>query len=52
MTVTLRASTWRLRVALWFVGLCLFVIPSGRLAGWFLRIFERHGLRLLSFRVE
>lgn len=51
-TVSVRVSTWRLTAALWFVQLCLFVIPSWRLGSWFLRIFERHGLRFLTIRME
>jgi len=48
------ASTWRLELAmkLAVVILILTIAPSERLAAWFLQLFERHGLRLLSFRVR
>lgn len=52
LTATISCSTWRLRVAIAIALGILRVCPSPRLADFFLGIFERHGLRLLSFRIE
>lgn len=52
LRVELRASTWRLQLACWIVVGILTVIPSQRLAGFLVELIYRHGLRLLSFRVE
>lgn len=49
--VTIRCSTWRLRLGLWFARALLWAYPSESLAAALVRWFVRHGVWLVSPRI-